>query len=241
VDIVKDEELLMDPGYCRRARRVELYMNAEKRAYEETGEHTLYAVNITDQVDRLLPNALEAMELGANALMVNYMHVGLEATRMLCTDPRITVPVLGHNSGVTSMLAGTHTGISAVLINGKLPRLAGVDMAIVLSGLGSFPILWERCLLLIREMLSPLYAIDPILPLVANGVTPGRVGRLVGAMGNEVALGAGSAIFGHPQGPAAGARAFRQAIQVAADGQDAANAAEDQPELAEALKLWGGD
>ncbi len=238
-DIVKDEELLSDPAYCKRARRVELYMQAEKHAFEETGEHTLYAVNITDRPDRLLPNALEAIELGANALMVNYMHVGLDAARTLCEDPRVTVPILGHNSGAFSFYASPSSGVSAPLINGKLPRLCGMDMGIVLSGRGGFPALQERCFLLARQMLSPLHGVRPTLPIIASGITPGQVGKLIAQYGRDIALGAGSAVFGHPQGPAAGTRAFRQAIQSASDGRDLASAAAEHEELGQALKLWG--
>jgi 2,3-diketo-5-methylthiopentyl-1-phosphate enolase len=240
VDIIKDEELLSDPDYCRRTERIELYMAAERRAFEETGEHTLYAVNITDQADRLVPNALEAVELGANALMVNYMQVGLDTVRMLCEDARVTVPVLGHNTGSTSMLAATHTGISMPLINGKLPRLCGVDMGIVLSGEGSFPVLRERCLLLVREMLSPFYGIRPVLPVIASGITPGRAGKLIRQYGSDMVLGSGSCIFGHPQGPAAGARAFRQVIRAVTEGRKIEDAAQEHQELEEALNLWGG-
>jgi 2,3-diketo-5-methylthiopentyl-1-phosphate enolase len=239
VDVIKDEELLSDPGYCRRTERVKLYMAAERQAFEETGEHTLYAVNVTDRVDRLLPNATQAIELGANALMVNYMQVGLDATRMLCEDARIAVPVLGHSSGSTSIFAATHTGMSMPLINGKLPRLCGIDMGIVLSGRGSFPVLKERCLLLVREMLSPFHNVRPVLPIIASGITPGRAGELIREYGSDIALGSGSCIFGHPQGPAAGARAFRQAIRSVTEGRDIESAAKEYQELAKALDLWG--
>lgn len=240
VDVVKDEELLFDPAYCPRAERVRLYMAAEQRAFEETGEHTLYAVNITDSPDRLIPNALEAIELGANALMVNYIQVGLDATRLLCEDPRVTVPVLGHNAGATALFASAHTGISAILIGAKLPRMCGVDMGIILSGRGGFPALPERVLLTAREMLSPFHALRPTLPVIASGVTPGLVPALMREYGYDIALGAGSTIFGHPAGPAAGARAFRQAVQAAVEGRDLQSAGQEHLELAEAIKLWGG-
>ncbi len=240
VDIIKDEELLLDPAYCKRSERVKLYREAERRAFEESGEHTLYAVNITDRVDRLLANALEAIELGANALMVNYIQVGLDAVCALVKDERITVPLLGHNSGVTGQIASTESGISSVLLNGKLPRLCGADINIVLSGRGSFPVLPERCLLLVRELLSPLGNMNPALPAVANGITPGNCHELITLYGGDVAIGAGSSIFGHPGGPAAGAFAFRQAIQAAEDGRTVEEAAAEHKELQTALAMWGG-
>ena len=238
-DIVKDEELLTDPSYCRRAERIRLYMKAEKQSFEETGERTLYAVNITDRVELLLSNANEAIELGANALMINYLQVGLEATRMVCEDVRVTVPILGHNSGATPVFASTHTGMSASLINGKFPRLCGIDLGIVLSGRGDFPALSERVLLVTRELLSPFCAIRPTLPVVANGIAPGQVTGLIREYGHDIALGAGSTIFGHPLGPAAGSRAFRQAIKAVLEGRKPQDAAEEYQELREALTLWG--
>src|SRR5690606_6726780 len=114
-------------------------MEMERRAFEETGEHTLYAVNITDQPERLLENALEAIEFGANALMVNFFQVGLDATRRLCEDPLVTVPVLGHNTGSFSLYSNPHSGMSITLSNAKLPRLVGVDMGILLIQGGSYP------------------------------------------------------------------------------------------------------
>lgn len=239
VDIVKDEELLLDPAYCRRTERIRLYHAAERRAFEETGEHTLYAVNITDRADRLLQNALEAVELGANALMVNYLQVGLDALRALREDSRIGVPVLGHNAGATVQIAGTASGISGTLINGKLPRLCGADINIALSGRGGFPVLPERCLLLVREMLSPLYGTKPTLPAVANGMTPVNAQEIIAQYGCELAIGAGSSIFGHPGGPQAGARAFRQAIQAVQDSRPLEEAASEHAELQAALNLWG--
>jgi 2,3-diketo-5-methylthiopentyl-1-phosphate enolase len=211
-DVIKDEELLSDPPYCRRTDRVRLYLQAEKQAFEETGEHTLYAVNITDQPHKLLENALQAVELGANALMLNYLQVGLDAARAVTDDPRITVPVLGHNSGSTTMFASPDTGVSSTLISAKLPRLCGIDMGIVLSGLGSFPGLPERCLLMAREMLSPLREIAPTLPLIASGVTTDLIPSIVRQYGTDIGIGAGTTIFGYSDGATAGAQALRAAI-----------------------------
>lgn len=65
VDVIKDDELLSaDMPFCPMAERVPLFMEMEKRAFEETGEHTLYAVNITDSVARLKDNAYRAIDLG---------------------------------------------------------------------------------------------------------------------------------------------------------------------------------
>lgn len=238
-DLVKDDELLSDPSFCRRLERVKQYTEAEKRAFEETGEHTLYAVNITDNVDQLVKNALDVIELGANALMINYLQVGLDAARMVCEDPRITIPVLGHNSGATSFYANHNSGMSATLINAKLPRICGVDLCIFFTNYGKFPTLRERSKLIFKEMLRSLNDIHATFPIAAGGITPGLVDKLYSDFGQDIVLGSGGCIFGHPQGPKAGATAFRQAIESSVEGRDLTQAADEHEELKVALETWG--
>lgn len=239
VDIVKDDELLANPDYCRRSERVRRYMEMERRAFEETGERTLYAVNISDGPERLLDNALEAIDLGANALMINYLQVGMDAARMVCEDSRITVPVLGHNTGSFSLYSNPYSGLSITLSNAKLPRLIGVDMGILLIEGGSYPALRDRCVLLAREMLAPFHDVGNMLPILAAGVTPGVTEQLLATYGRDVALGSGSCIFGHPQGPKAGAEAFRRAISAVTEGRAVEDAASENEALRVALETWG--
>ena len=211
-DIVKDDELLSDPGYCRRAARVRLYAEAERSAFDEKGEHTLYTVNITDRPDRLLANALEAIELGANALMMNFLHVGFDAARMVCEDPRVTVPVLGHNAGAVALYSGAQTGVAAPLLSGLFPRLCGLDLAIFLTAHGKFPSSRDDSINTAEEMRGALPGIMPMLPVPAGGVTSALVPAICADYGTDIAMGAGGPLFGNPQGPRAGAAAFRRAI-----------------------------
>jgi 2,3-diketo-5-methylthiopentyl-1-phosphate enolase len=211
-DIVKDDELLSDPGYCSRALRVKHYLAAERRAFEEKGERTLYAVNITDRADRLPANARQAVELGANALMLNWLEVGPDAARAVCEEAGTRVPVLGHNAGATALSAGSGVGIDGAIVSGLLPRLCGIDLAIFLTQHGKYPSTREGCLAIVAGMRRPLGRLQPVLPVPAGGVTPALVATLVEEYGTDIAIGAGGPLFGHPGGPRAGAAAFRAGI-----------------------------
>ncbi|MEG0377966.1 MAG: RuBisCO large subunit C-terminal-like domain-containing protein, partial [Eubacterium sp.] len=141
VDIIKDDELISNPVHCPLVERVKCVMEALKRADDEKGEKTLYTFNITDRTEKLQENAYKALEAGANALMVNYNTVGLDATRMLAEDKTINVPILGHSDYTGAVYESEWSGMSAGLIGAKLPRLAGVDMIIALTPYGKFPML----------------------------------------------------------------------------------------------------
>lgn len=238
-DVVKDDELMADPGYCRRVERVRRYAEAERRAFEETGRHTLHAVNITDCGDRLLGNALEAVELGANALMVSYLQVGLDSARRVCEDPRVTVPVLGHNAGATALYAARATGVSPLVINGILARLCGLDLAVFLTEHGKFPSQRDWCEQIVHALRRPMGNLLPTLPVAGGGVTASLVGAVCQTYGRDIAIGAGTAVFGHPSGSRAGARALSQAIEAEMAGEPLAAAAQRHRELRQALEYWG--
>jgi 2,3-diketo-5-methylthiopentyl-1-phosphate enolase len=239
VDIVKDDELIGDAPFNRMVDRVRAYMESARRADDEKGEKTLYTVNITTGVEKLRDAALRAIDAGVNALMVNYLTVGVDAARALAEDPDITVPILGHFDFAGVWYESPFSGVSSHIVNGILPRLAGVDMVITPNTYGKFPFLRERHLRIGQHLLAPWRHLKPVWPMPGGGVNHAAVPSLVADFGNDFIVAAGGAIHGHPQGAAAGARALRQAIDVAVKGGDMEAAACECGELGAAVQLWG--
>ena len=241
-DVVKDDELIADPPFNRITERLPLYMEAIDRAKAEKGEKTLYTVNITDRIPKLMENAEAALEHGANALMVNYLAVGYSAVRQLAEDPSINVPILGHMDIAGALSYSPITGIATHLVIGKLPRIVGIDIGVFPAPYGKAPLLKDRFLDMHRAMRMPLQHIKPTMPMPSGGITPGHVPMVINDLGLEVMIGAGGGIHAFPEeygGPPAGARAFRQAIDACVKGIPLKEYAEDHPELKVALEKWG--
>jgi 2,3-diketo-5-methylthiopentyl-1-phosphate enolase len=240
VDIIKDDELLGgSPEFSPLEKRVETYMRAIDKADAEKGEKTLYTVNITDRVERLRDNALQAINAGANALMVNYIATGLSALRMLAGDPEINVPILGHATAGGSMIVSPYSGISAHLIMAKLPRMAGADIINDLVPYGKLPILKNKYLRIAHICRGKLGKLKRTFPNAVAGVYPGNVPEVMADLGKDCILGAGGGIHAHPMGPKAGAIAMRQAIDAALQGVSLEKASKNQPELRAAIETWG--
>ncbi|ATW24270.1 RuBisCO large subunit C-terminal-like domain-containing protein [Candidatus Formimonas warabiya] len=239
VDIIKDDELVADAPHCKLLDRVKAVMEALKRADEEKGEKTLYAFNITDRTDKLKDNAYRAIEAGANCLMVNYFTIGLDAAHMLTEDMSINVPILAHSDFTGAVYESPWSGVSASLVGAKLPRLAGLDMIIGLSPYGKFPMMMDTFIMLGYQMLSSLHNIKPVFPMPGGGTTQGHVEDIVKKLGNDVIIAAGGAIHGHPMGPRAGAKAFRQAINAVMASVRLEEAGKQYAELGAALEAWG--
>jgi 2,3-diketo-5-methylthiopentyl-1-phosphate enolase len=239
VDIIKDDELLADAAFSRLEDRIKLYMEAERHAFEETGERTLYTVNITDRADKVRDNAKRAIDAGANALMLNYLTAGISVLQSLAEDPEINVPILAHLDFAGVLYESPVSGISSSLVLGKLPRLAGADIVVYPSPYGKFPFLRDRHLQIAEMLRTPFYDLSATFPMPGGGVHQGMVPRLVQDLGADCIIGAGGAIHGHPMGPRAGGKAFRQAIDAVMAGIPLEQAAKEKPELQAALKIWG--
>ena len=237
-DIIKDDELIADASFNSVQGRVKRYMELEKEVYEETGEHTLYTVNITDKVPKVFENAKRAVELGCNALMINYIAVGLPIMQALTEDPNINVPILAHMDVAGAMYMSPLHGLSSHLVLGKLPRLAGADIVVIPAPYGKAPVIADKFQNVAKNLTFPLYHLKPSFPMASGGITPSMVPKAMGDLGTDIVIGSGGGIHAHPQGPVAGGKAFRQAIDATMQGISLEEYAKEHPELATALKEW---
>lgn len=238
-DIIKDDELLANPSFNPLEERVRMYMKAERQAYEETGERTLYCANVTDRADRVLDNAKRAIDAGANALLLNYLTVGISVLRALAEDPEINVPIMAHPDFSGVLYESPFSGVSSSLVLGKLPRLAGADIVVYAYPYAKFSFLRDRYLQIVQMLRAPFYDLSTVFPMPGGGVHQGNVPLLMKELGTDWVIGAGGAIHGHSMGPRAGAKAFRQAIDAVVAGIPLEQAAREQPELQAAVERWG--
>lgn len=237
-DIIKDDELIADASFNSVVGRVKRYMQIEKQVYEEKGEHTLYTVNITDKIPNVFENARRAVELGCNALMINYLAVGFPVLQALAEDPTINVPILAHMDVAGALYMSPWHGLSSHLVLGKLPRLAGADIVVIPAPYGKAPVIDYKFRNVARNLTFPLYHLKPTFPMASGGITPSMVPTVMAALGNDMVIGSGGGIHAHPKGPVAGGKAFRQAIDATMKGVPLSEYAKDHQELAIALKEW---
>jgi 2,3-diketo-5-methylthiopentyl-1-phosphate enolase len=237
-DAVKDDEKVVSQPWSDFLERVREHGRAATAAYKQTGHRTLYFVNITDRPDHLVANAHAAVEAGASALLVNAWTVGVSALSMLADDPTIGVPIMAHLAFAGAVSGSPSSGVSPHLALGTLPRLAGADVAVYPSHLGSLPFSREVALRVSGALTDPWFDMRRTLPLAGGGLHAGMVPRLVDDLGIDWALAAGGGVHGHPMGTAAGARSIRQALDAAIRGEPLDEARKANPELAAALEKW---
>lgn len=209
LDICKDDEMFADAPYSPTVDRCRLTGLKRKQAAHETGKEKIYIASITDEVDRLEGLVSQAVEGGANALMINPFFTGLPALRFL--RKKSPVPLMAHFSGMALWDPPYNFGVGSVPLV-KLQRLSGADI-IGIPGFGprmkSPP---EEVLANIKACLKPMGPIKAALPIPGGSDWAGTLAGVFEKI-RHVDFGfiSGRGVFGHPEGPRAGAQSIHQA------------------------------
>lgn len=239
VDLVKDDEIFFQDAAAPFEKRIESCLRAAERAEKETGKKVLYAVNLTGPVTEIFDKARRAVNAGANALLLNVLPFGYDVLHRLAADPEIGVPLVAHPALSGALYASDRYGIAASLVLGQWMRLAGADLVLYPSPYGTVALKREESLSLVHQLRREQGGLAVPFPVPSAGIHPGLVPLLYRDLGVDHVVNAGGGIHGHPQGTAAGGRAFVAAIDATCRGVPLRAAAETSPELRAALDLWG--
>ena len=240
LDLIKDDEILPDLPTAPTERRLEAVLAAADRIRRETGHTVLYAVNLTGPAGTLRQRALRLQSLGATCFLFNVLAYGWATLQELSNDSALTVPILAHPALSGGLCSAPEHGMSYPLVLGKLMRLAGADLVLYPAHYGTFPFPAEDEFGIRDALRHPWGALKPAWPGPSVGIHPGMVPRLLADYGMDLIINAGGGIHGHPQGPQAGARAMRQAVDLALAGRALTEPLPaDHTELATAIAQWG--
>ena len=244
LDLIKDDEILGDLPDCPTVERVHACRAVIDEAINRTGREILYAVNLTGPVSAIAARARDLIDAGANALLLNVLVYGYPALEALAADPAVNVPIFAHPA-LAGAIGGAADGSSVYgfdysVLLGTLMRYGGADAVLHPAHYGSLPFK-AATQLAIRDCLRE--AADdrpPAMPVPSAGIHPGVLPAVLADYGNDVVLNAGSGIFDHPDGPAAGVSAFFAALDCVRQGTPLqVDAVPDGP-LRTALQKWGG-
>ncbi len=235
LDLVKDDETLTNQVFCPMVPRVEEVMTALDKVEKETGKRAFYAVNVTTGADQILERAEEAIDHGANMVMVDVLTAGFSALEVLSRN--VNVPVHVHRTMHAAFTRDKGHGISMVVV-AKLVRLAGGTNLHTGTYLGKM----ARETLendLARDALRDVwYGQKRVFPVASGGVHPANVYGNLDGYGIDCIVQAGGGVHGHPGGTTDGARAMVQAVEAWMKNISVEEYAKSHKELETALKFW---
>lgn len=199
IDLIKDDHGLSDQVFAPFEERVGRCAEAVDRANRETGFRSLYMANVTGRMDRILPAARRAKELGAGALLISPALTGFDALRLLAEDEELRLPLMAHPSFGGVMATSPTCGISHSLLYGTFMRLCGADASVYPNFGGRFSFSKEECIGIARATSEPLGALRTAFPAPGGGMTPERTVEMLDVYGRDFVLLVGAGL--HRGGP----------------------------------------
>jgi len=184
----------------------------------------------------MMKRANAVRDAQANCLMMDVLTAGFSGVQGI-RNRNYGLMIHGHRAMHAAFTRSHQYGMSMLVI-AKLSRLAGVDSLHTGTVVGKMEGGKEEVVAINDFLLSDWYGLKTVLPTASGGLHPGHVPDLVRILGNDMLLNFGGGIHGHPDGPAAGARAVTQALEATLAGKTLEEASPDNPELAKAIEKW---
>ncbi len=209
-DIVKDDELLVDPPYCPILERATLCAKAARDAEQKTGERKMWVLHLGCDVSRFD----EFLKIGEAAKVDGYMvQPRLTPSLLTLMKSRTELPLIAHYSMLTLFTRYAHVGIEMSLML-KLFRLSGADIVTFPRPNSRFDVSSEEFTENLRVAGAPLGAILPAFPFPTGGNRAEDVSQCYSILGNfDYGFVAGSAMFEEPGGICVGAQNLREALE----------------------------
>ena len=237
IDFIKDDELQADGPACPFADRVKAVMRVIEAEADRTGKKTMYAFNLTGDLDQMRRRHDHLVESGATCLMASLNSVGLVGMIELARFS--TLPIHAHRNGWGYLARHPMLGWSYVAWQ-KIWRLAGADHMHVNGLQNKFFESDASVMDSARTCLTPLFPEKPciVMPVFSSGQSARQAPATYAGLGStDLIVTAGGGIMGHPDGPVAGVTALKEAWAATVAGISLEEHARAHPELGRALEV----
>ena len=237
LDFIKDDELCANPPYAPFEERVRIVMEEIERVADKTGKKTMYAFNITGDIDEMKRNHDIVFNAGGTCVMVSINSVGLPSVAHIRNYTEL--PVHGHRNQWGAMTRSPLLGMSFTVYQ-KLCRLAGVDH-LHTNGLNSkFAENNDSVATSIRDCLTPLLGGYEVMPVLSSAQWAGSAIPTYKAVPSvDILHLAGGGILAHPDGIAAGVRSMQLGWEAAVKGKTINEYAVLHDEIRQAINVFG--
>ena len=234
LDLIKDDEILPDTPASTALSRIKACRPVLDEIERTQKRTMLYAVTLSGRADTLIDSARRLRDAGANAYLTSPFAYGLSVMEALASHPDTNLPIFAHPAMAGALGGSPDYGFDMSVLLGTLMVHGGADAVLYPTSAGNLPISSETETN-IRETLRR----GGLGPVPSAGVHPGALPRFLPDGNREIILNAGTGIMDHPQGPAAGVRAFHEAWKRWCDKDSFSPESIPDGPLKSAVLKWG--
>jgi ribulose-bisphosphate carboxylase large chain len=254
IDLLKDDENLSSQNFIRFRDRLNSVIKVIDKVEKETGEQKGYLINVTAETNEMSKRIKLVADSGNQFIMIDFVIIGwaaLQTVRNLAEEYNLAIHA--HRAFHATFTRNSLHGVSMFVL-AKFARLIGVDhIHVGTPGVGKLEAktvdVINLCDLLrentykpknndIFHLEQPWYGLKPVFPTSSGGLHPGTLPIVLETLGKDLIIQVGGGVMGHPDGPKAGGKAVRQAIDATIKGIKLEEYAESHKELQRALEKW---
>jgi len=256
-DFVKNDEPQGNQPFAPMLETMRAVADAMARAQDDTGEAKLFSANVTaDDPAEIVARGEAVLKIfGENASHIAFLVDGFLAGPTAVTCVRRNFPgqfLHYHRAGHGAITSPQSQRGYTALVLSKLARMAGASgIHIGTFGVGKMegaPADRATAMMLDQpEAEGPFFrqewgGMKATTPIISGGMNALRLPVFFASLGHaNVIQTCGGGVFGHLDGPAAGARSLRQAVGAWREGVDPVRYALSHRELARAFASFPGD
>tara|TARA_R100001143_G_scaffold52481_2_gene47673 strand:- start:39567 stop:40685 length:1119 start_codon:yes stop_codon:yes gene_type:complete len=198
IDIIKDDHGLTNQKEATFKRRVAACVEAIRKGEQHSGKKTLYFPNITSNPLKVEEKFREAIEMGADGVLLSPQLTGLET---LCSLAKLQLaPIMAHPAFSGSYVIHETHGFTPEFYYGKLWRALGADCIIYPNAGGRFTFSLDTCIALNQQMHSDFCNFKSSLPSPAGGINLDSIPGLLNRYGTDIAYLVGGSLYNHKDG-----------------------------------------
>lgn len=198
IHIIKDDHGIANQGSAPFRERVAACSKAIREGEQFTGNKTLYFPNITTSPSEVKNRYAEAVDLGADGVLICPQLTGLESLSELAALKQ--VPVMAHPAFSGGYIIHETHGFLPEFYYGKLWRALGADAVIYPNAGGRFTLSTETCQAINRQMADHFCGFKKSAPTPAGGIDVDSIPGLLESYGRDICYLIGGSLYQDPGG-----------------------------------------
>ena len=198
IDVIKDDHGLANQHSADFRARVTACVQAVRMGEQVSGKKTLYFPNITTSPASVLDRYHEAVELGADGVLISPQLTGLEMLHTLSN--RGHIPLMAHPAFSGAFVIHPTHGFAPEIYYGTLWRALGADAVIYPNAGGRFSFTRQTCSNINDHLRKDFLKFRSGFPTPAGGIDLHSLDEELSYYGNNTIYLIGGSLYKQPDG-----------------------------------------
>ncbi len=212
IDMIKDDHGIANQSSANFKARVQSVVRAVRKGEQVSGKKTAYFPNITGSAAELIDRYMQAVELGADGVLISPQLSGLSQMHQLAASS-MPLPIMAHPAFSGNFVNHPTGGFLPEIYYGLLWRAFGADFVIYPNAKGRFSFSEDTCKAINHECRNSQFKLKLSFPTPGGGIDRSTISTWANKYGNDTVFLVGGSLYQHPDGLEKATKEFQQILE----------------------------